>query len=163
MNTVFLGLGGNMGDRAALLKSALVQIGAQIGQIHQKSSIYETAAWGKEQSPSYLNMVLQLETVLNPVELIKTCLDIEKNCGRLRTHDRYADRTMDIDVLYYNELQLITEAIEIPHPRMHLRKFVLVPLAEIFPQKIDPRSGKTITELLQNCSDVSLISIFQKA
>lgn len=149
--TAYIGLGSNLGsqhgDRARHLELALDALGS-LGSVSQLSSIYETDAWdvpGKQ--PDYLNQVAALKTELGPRALIAAMLKIEANIGRVRT-ERYGARIIDLDVLLLGDVVLDETGVQIPHPRLHERAFVLVPLAEIAPNLVHPGSGVTIEELL---------------
>ena len=157
MNALFLCLGGNMGNRAALLKQALELISSKIGSIERQSSVYETEAWGHSSNRGYYNMVVNVNTRLSAEEVLQICLSIESQLGRTRSGDGYHDRTMDIDIIFYNTMISENPDLTVPHARFHLRKFVLVPMKEIAPLYIDPVSKKTITQLLENCADTSTI------
>ena len=159
MNHAYLLIGGNVGDRLSNLKTAISRISTQCGSILASSSVYETAAWGKTDQASFLNQVLFIETSLAPTKLLDTILSIEMDMGRIRT-EKYAERTIDIDILYFNDLQLETEALVIPHPRISQRKFVLVPLHEIAPEMLDTRTGLTIQAMLETCNDTLPVKKF---
>jgi 2-amino-4-hydroxy-6-hydroxymethyldihydropteridine diphosphokinase len=147
MHHVFLGLGSNLGSREESLKKAYSEIENRIGQILKESTIIETPAWGKKDSPNYLNSVIEVQTNLLPLELITTVLTIEQELGRVRT-EKWASRIIDIDVLYFNDWHFHTPSLIIPHPFIHLRKFVLEPLAEIAPDMVHPVLRKSHLELL---------------
>jgi len=153
MNTVFLCLGGNLGNRLENIEKALVLIQKNAGTLVLTSSVYETAAWGSSSFNKYLNLCAQIETELSATELLKKLLSIEKKLGRHRGNDRNADRTMDIDILLFNQQTFNTKQLQIPHPRLHLRKFVLIPLNEIAPNLIHPILKKKISWLLKNSKD----------
>jgi 2-amino-4-hydroxy-6-hydroxymethyldihydropteridine diphosphokinase len=148
MHHVFLGLGSNLGNREASLSKAYLEIENRIGQILKKSTIIETPAWGKEDSPNYLNSVIEVQTNLFPLELIITVLLIERDLGRVRT-EKWASRTIDLDILYFNDWYFYTPSLIIPHPYIHLRKFVLEPLAEIAPDMVHPGLKESHLELLE--------------
>ena len=137
MADVFIGLGSNLGDRAknlALARAALAR-GAVTKQI--LSSIYETEPWGPVAQGRYLNQVLRGETALDPHDLLATLLEIERSLGRDRAREeRYGPRPIDLDILLYGEGEVREPDLQIPHPRMMQRAFVLVPLAEIAPDLI---------------------------
>lgn len=158
MKIAFLGLGGNLGNRMVMLEKAVRALGVEAGVVLQRSGVFETSPWGKDSANSYLNMVLRLGTDLSPAALLEICHNIEKKLGRRRSKDQYADRTMDIDLLYYEDVCIATKTLQIPHPRLHLRKFVLGPLAQIAPDFKDPASKKKISSLLKDCPDTSPIT-----
>lgn len=152
MNRTYLLIGGNVGDRHKNLEQAMQLIEGQAGKVVHKSAVYETEAWGKEDQPPFLNQVLEVETRLQPQELLKAILQAEQDMGRMRK-EKYGPRTIDIDILLYNDLSLETTQLVIPHPQMHLRRFALMPLAEIAPEQIHPVLKKSIDELLLECPD----------
>lgn len=141
-----------MGDRSLYLQEAKLQIEEKAGKIHDTSAIYETAAWGIEAQPSFLNQVLVLYTTLSPHDLMSTLLSIEHALGRIR-EKKMGPRFIDIDILFYDDLIIKTDTLTIPHPLLHLRRFTLQPLAEINPQKIHPVLKQTAEQLLLNCPD----------
>jgi 2-amino-4-hydroxy-6-hydroxymethyldihydropteridine diphosphokinase len=152
MNQTYLLIGGNVGDRFKNLEKAAQLIDEQAGKVVHRSGIYETAAWGKEDQPAFLNQVLQVETDKNPQALLQSILQIELLMGRARK-EKYGPRIIDIDILLYNDLQLNTNELVIPHPQLQLRRFALTPLAEISPGLIHPGLKKSVDELLLECPD----------
>lgn len=152
MNTAYLLTGGNMGNRLNNLQQAAEFIQQNCGKIVVSSSVYETEAWGKTDQPAFLNQALQIETDLSPDALMQTLLDIESRMGRIRTV-KMGPRIIDLDILLINDLIQATPLLTIPHPALPLRKFALLPLAEIAPKLIHPVEKKTILELLQICPD----------
>ncbi|MES2418954.1 MAG: 2-amino-4-hydroxy-6-hydroxymethyldihydropteridine diphosphokinase [Bacteroidota bacterium] len=149
----YLLLGSNLGNREKLIAEALNLIAADVGQIVIKSSIYETAAWGRTDQPSFLNIAVAIDTILNPKQLLKKILAIEKLLGRIR-HEKWGSRVIDIDIILYgNEIIDFGVMLKIPHPEMQHRKFVLQPLAEIAPSLIHPILNKSIMEMLGILSD----------
>ncbi|RTL52085.1 MAG: 2-amino-4-hydroxy-6-hydroxymethyldihydropteridine diphosphokinase [Sphingobacteriales bacterium] len=150
--TAYILLGSNLGNRIAFIHAAINEIEKQCGQLIAASSIYETEAWGVEQQPPYLNQVIAITTSLLPEQLMQTLLDIELQLGRKRTK-RFAERTIDLDILLINNLIIYTSLLTVPHPAMQQRKFVLLPLQEIAPQIIHPLTQLSITEMLQACTD----------
>jgi 2-amino-4-hydroxy-6-hydroxymethyldihydropteridine diphosphokinase len=156
MNGVYIIIGGNLGDRAFYLSLCRQCIEVQIGNIINHSSTYETAAWGKTNVPKYLNQVLRVDTNLNALNLLSQCLEIEKTMGRIRS-EKWDSRVIDIDILFFNNEIIATDQLTIPHPYLHERKFVLIPLNELIPDYIHPILKKTVTELLQLSSDLLLV------
>jgi len=152
MKEVYLLIGGNIGDRFYFLGEASRLISQQCGPISRSSAIYETAAWGKEDQPAFLNQVLIIHTVLDPVKLMAVILEIEQQMGRLRK-EKNGERNIDIDILYYENELVELPNLTIPHPRIYMRKFALIPLLELNPAKIDPVLHKTIQELHDTCPD----------
>jgi 2-amino-4-hydroxy-6-hydroxymethyldihydropteridine diphosphokinase len=152
MNKAYLLTGGNEGDRFLHMHEARTNIELICGHLLQVSSLYETAPWGKTDQPDFLNQVILINTKLSPDELLHAILSIEERGGRKRTV-KNAPRTIDIDILFYNELILEKPGLSIPHPRIADRRFVLEPLNEISPGFIHPVIGKTIHQLLLECKD----------
>lgn len=161
MNVTYLCLGGNIGDRELALKLALSKITEKIGDITSQSNIYETEAWGVENQQAYLNQCIEVKTPLSSSELIESLLFIEKDLGRKRTiSETYEPRTIDIDILFYNDAIINEQNLIVPHPRLHLRKFVLIPLNEIAPNYLHPLLNKPIFNLLSECNDTSDVKQF---
>ncbi|MEO6169199.1 MAG: 2-amino-4-hydroxy-6-hydroxymethyldihydropteridine diphosphokinase [Chitinophagales bacterium] len=151
-HTAYLLLGTNVGDRQQHLQHGLEKIKTTAGDFQQVSSVYETEPWGVVNQDDYLNMVVEIKTFFSPEELFKQLKAIETAEGRTDA-TKYAPRTLDIDVLFYDDLVLESEYLIIPHPRLHLRRFVLKPLEEIAASLIHPLLGKSIRELLKECGD----------
>lgn len=152
MNRAYLLLGGNLGDREENLAKARELIAEQCGKIASASSLYETAAWGKTNQPSFLNQALGLDTGLNARQLMRRLLKLEKTLGRIRK-EKYGPRTIDIDILLFNGEKHNYHLLKLPHPEMQNRRFALLPLAEIAPGAIHPVLNKTVSELLKECKD----------
>lgn len=154
MNVAFLSLGGNMGNRMENLEAALQAITLQCGRPLHVSSVYETAAWGFDSDQKYLNQVIKINTILTAHQLLKTVLDIEQQLGRTRQGHQYSDRIIDIDLLFFNADVINDADLCVPHPRLHLRKFTLVPLAQIDGNFIHPQLHKNMNTLLLECEDL---------
>lgn len=152
MPEVLLILGTNLGDKKENLQTALRYLMEKAGKVHSVSSIYETAPWGKHSEHTYYNQALALETTLSPLHLLELIQHIEMQLGRVR-QEKWGDRTLDIDILYYDDLILDEDRLKIPHPELPNRKFVLVPLSEIAPFYPHPILHKSVMELLQQTND----------
>jgi 2-amino-4-hydroxy-6-hydroxymethyldihydropteridine diphosphokinase len=146
LNTAFLSLGSNLGDRAALLNEALDRLETAGIRVVRRSSIHETEPQDYLDQPRFLNMAIEVETDLTPRELLAAIQKIETEMGRQRTIPK-GPRTIDIDILFYANQVIATPALEIPHPRLTERNFVLDPLQEIAPDLRHPVTGKTVREL----------------
>jgi 2-amino-4-hydroxy-6-hydroxymethyldihydropteridine diphosphokinase len=156
MNKAYLLIGGNMGDRLANLKEAISCINAQAGNIEKVSSIYETAAWGMTDQPSFLNQALLISTTYSAHQLMTILLAIEIKLGRKRDL-LMGPRTIDLDIIYFNNETIHTNELTIPHPSMYKRNFVLIPLVEIAPSFLHPLLNKTNSDLLLACTDECLV------
>lgn len=153
MNTAFLLLGSNLGNPKSNIDKALKMIEDEVGKIKKRSSLYKTAPWGFEHKNYFLNQVVIIETKKSPQQLLSEILRIEKDLGRVRNTNEIEARTLDIDILFFNS-EIINETnLIIPHPRLHLRKFTLIPLSEIGAGFIHPTFNKTIKMLLEECGD----------
>lgn len=157
MNQVFLLIGGNLGNRFGLLNAAKEAISKNVGVILKESSIYETAPWGFEAEQDFLNQVIIVSTSLEPIKVLRKCQIIEDKLGRLRQSKQYASRTMDIDILFYNDEIIDIPDLTIPHKQLHKRKFTLEPLIEIAKDFKHPIFNKTLIEILKNCNDISFV------
>jgi 2-amino-4-hydroxy-6-hydroxymethyldihydropteridine diphosphokinase len=161
MNQVVLLIGGNIGDRFYYLEKCVAMLSKKIGSILEISSVYETAAWGRTNQQDYLNQALVLETILLPNEILSVCQEIEALLDRKR-EIRWGERTIDIDIIFYNQLIIQSKTLEIPHPRFQLRNFVLEPLAEIIPNYTCPEHQESILQLLANCKDKLKVKIISE-
>jgi len=151
MNTVYLLLGSNEGERLLHIKQALDAV-RTFGNVIQESSVYETAAWGLEDQPRFLNMVIELSTRLDAYEVLKKIQAIESKMGRQRTV-KWGQRTLDMDILFFNDEIIEEENLKVPHPFLAERRFTLEPLNEIASNLRHPISAKKVADLLASCPD----------
>jgi len=152
MNSAYLITGGNMGQRQEQLAYAARLIEERCGTIIDRSSIFETAAWGKTDQASFLNQALVVETTINARDLLNEILYIENLMGRDRI-EKYGPRIIDIDIIFFNHQVIRENGLVIPHPEMARRRFVLEPLNQVIPAYIHPIYYKTVNELLSECDD----------
>lgn len=150
---VFFSIGGNLGDRMALLEETFDFIDFNIGDVIIQSKVYETSAWGMpEGTPSFLNQILGVKTTLSLEQIAKEIEEIDEYYGRQRNGVGYQNREMDVDVLYYKN-EIHQTPLCVPHSKIAERAFILIPLAEIAPDLINPSNGLTTSEMLKKCSD----------
>lgn len=156
-HTVYLALGSNLDNRLANLKQAVAALPPQM-EVRAKSHVYETPPWGYEDQPKFLNQVIKATTYLEPELLLKHIKRLEVMLGR-KASFQYGPRLIDIDILFYDDLILDTPSLVIPHPRLHERGFVLLPLTDIAPDLMHPVEKKSVRELLAFCnvSDITKI------
>lgn len=138
------------------------EIEGSIGQLESSSALYESEPWGFDHPSKFLNQVVVCETTLNPLEVLEQIHHIEMRLGRVRNGEGYAARTADIDILFYGNKVIDTPTLTIPHPRLHERRFTLLPLAEICPNYIHPTKKSSILELLECCIDMSTVVKFKE-
>lgn len=152
MNNIYLLLGSNQGDRASILSKAIELLNEQLGNTLSLSPIYETAPWGKSDQPNFLNQALLIESTHNALETLRIINAIEKQLGRQRK-EHWGQRTLDIDILFFNTEIIHSAQLVIPHPELQNRRFALTPLAAIAPDFIHPILAKNISTLLNECTD----------
>ena len=152
MNKLYLLLGGNIGNRTKNLEKAINLINTECGHIIASSAVYETEAWGKTDQQAFYNQAILMKTNFNACELLTKVLLVEEKMGRKRV-EKYGPRTIDIDILFFNDEIINQEHLTIPHPEIHKRMFALIPLHEIAPRFSHPVFKKTIQTLIKECSD----------
>ena len=160
--TVFVLLGSNLGDRELLVNQASKMMGERCGKIVAKSRLYESEPWGFKSEHWFLNQVVKIETALSPDDLMKELLEIEKELGRDRSvpHEGYVSRPMDLDILYFGNEIIDTQMVKAPHPRLHERRFTLLPLCDIALDFVHPVMKKTNLQLLDECQDAGKVNIY---
>ncbi|MEN8250811.1 MAG: 2-amino-4-hydroxy-6-hydroxymethyldihydropteridine diphosphokinase [Bacteroidota bacterium] len=157
---IFILLGSNLGDRRKNVEDSLILIKKRVGAILKMSSLYETAPWGVPDQPRFLNMVIEIESVLNPQDLLSSLLEIEDQLGRVRK-TKWGERLIDIDILYYGNVIIKEKNLILPHPEIQNRRFTLIPLVEIAPSSLHPILKKSNIELLSSCTDKLEVTILQ--
>ena len=149
---IFIGLGSNLGDRNRHLREALDALARRVGRLVGNSALFASPAWGFDGLP-FLNQVVEVRSELQPAALLKVLLQIEADAGRTRHHVGYANRVLDLDLLYYGNRCQSRQQLTLPHPEIPQRRFVLAPLAALAPEWKDPASGLTVEQLLAQCPD----------
>lgn len=153
MAIVFLSLGSNLGEREAMLEAGIDQLAERAGEIVARSGIYETEPWGDAGQPLFLNQVISLSTRLTPHGVLNAIHAIEQKMGRRRNGKPFQPRPIDIDILFYEQLVLHSRRLTIPHPLLHLRSFILVPLMEIAPELVHPSLKRSVKDLCEENRD----------
>jgi len=150
-------LGSNIGDRELALEEAKSMIDNRIGKLLVSSSLFESEPWGFKHKNYFLNQAIVIDTSIPPPDLLQELIIIEKMLGRKREKSGYSARIIDLDILFYNNLIISEDFLKLPHPRLHERRFTLLPLNEILPDYIHPLLGKPISSLLNECEDTSIV------
>ncbi len=153
MAKVYFLLGGNLGDREQILSNAIEKMNNAIGSVVDCSAIYETEPWGFDHELNFLNQVVVVNSDLEAIQILDITQGIEKDLGRIRKKNQYSARTIDIDILFYGEERIVSERLEVPHPRFQERMFALLPMMDVREDLIHPVIGKSIKELLEDCPD----------
>jgi 2-amino-4-hydroxy-6-hydroxymethyldihydropteridine diphosphokinase len=151
---VYLGLGSNVGDRKANISEAIKHIGRNVGRVAKQSKLYETEPWGNKEQDAFINQVIMVNTTLDPRQILEANTKIEREMGRERK-EKWGPRVVDIDILFYGKRVIRDKGLEIPHPELHTRAFVLVPMMEIDPTFEHPVLKMPIDELFMDCEDES--------
>jgi 2-amino-4-hydroxy-6-hydroxymethyldihydropteridine diphosphokinase len=159
MKRVFLLTGSNLGESISLLNLGVGYIENELGSIVNRSHIYRSESWGYKSFSYYFNQCIEIETDYEPHTLLEKILEIEAKMGRVRIAEGYSDREIDIDILFYEDNVIEDGSLIIPHPRIHLRRFALVPMNEIAGDFIHPLLKRSISELLEICPDDSIVSL----
>jgi 2-amino-4-hydroxy-6-hydroxymethyldihydropteridine diphosphokinase len=158
MVQVFIGFGSNLGDKLQNIKLAINLISNQLGDVVQVSSFYESEPWGFDSLEMFVNGVLEIRTRFSAEQLLVELKNIEQFLGRQeKTVKIYSDRLIDLDILYYGDKIININGLEIPHPRIYDRRFVLEPMVEIAPDYLDLKAGQLMKELLNHCRDDSVL------
>ena len=152
MSKVYFSIGSNKGNRSQLINEAIDKIDISVWKVELKSSIYETQSWGFK-SNNFFNVCLLIESSLSVESIFNKILKIEKDMGRLKSGNKYSDRCIDIDILFVEDIIVNSKNLIIPHPRLHLRKFVLTPMLDLTPDLIHPILNKSIKQLELECDD----------
>jgi 2-amino-4-hydroxy-6-hydroxymethyldihydropteridine diphosphokinase len=153
MAIAYLSLGSNMGERERMLKTAVELLSKRSGDILDRSAVYETEPWGNKEQPVFLNQIISIDTPLSAEELLDEIHFVERQMGRIRNGKPFQPRYVDIDILLYDQLVLQSERLTIPHPLMHRRAFILVPLMEIAPGLMHPLLKRSVKELYSETTD----------
>lgn len=159
MEKCYILFGSNMGDKDQIFAQACLYINNRCGHVVSVSAAYESEPWGFEAEEWFMNRLVIVETELEPEAMMRQLLDIEAELGRVRHSEveGYCSRTADLDILYYGSRIVLTDCLTVPHPRLHMRRFALLPLCELVPQFMHPAFDLTQTELLRRCPDVSVV------
>ena len=149
----YVGLGANLGEREPTIRRALELLAGTAGvDVTRVSTLRETEPWGPVAQPRFLNGVAELETSLDPQTLVGVLLDVERRLGRVRDGERWGPRSIDLDLLLHGETELDVPGLTLPHPRLHERRFVLEPLAELAPDALVPGRGR-VADLLRSVTE----------
>ena len=159
----YLLLGGNLGNRSDYFTAAISMIRERIGDIITASSLYETEPWGFDHEKWFLNQALKITTSLLPADVLGVIHNIEKELGRPRNGTRYNSRFIDIDILFVDEEIHYSNELAIPHPRLHRRKFALMPLLEIEPSLRHPILNRSVEEMTKTCKDTMKVNLYKSA
>ncbi len=159
MASLYLLLGGNLGDKTKVFSDARIRLNNRVGKITAKSALYETEPWGFESEDLFWNQALEIITSHSPEEILRQTQQIEFELGRIRKENQYSSRVIDIDILFIDNQTISQSNLIVPHPRIQERKFALAPLCEIAPELIHPVFQKSIKQLLDECADQLKVEI----
>ena len=152
IENIFLGLGSNQGDRELNLRNSIKLLNSRVGKVLNTSGIYESEPWGVKNQNYFLNQVIEIETLIDPNDLLNICKNIEYDMGR-KPEIRWGKRVIDIDILYYQSKVINQENLKIPHKLMHERKFIMIPLNDLNENHLHPILKITNKEILNKCID----------
>lgn len=161
LKDLFLLIGSNIEPRLTFLDNARIEIEGKIGAIQSMSKVYESEPWGFVDNVPFLNQVLKIRSADDPFKILDRILQIESKLGRTRQSNGYSSRKIDIDILYYGEEVINEKNLEVPHPRLHKRRFTLLPMCELAPALLHPVLKLTQKELLDSCDDQSVVVEFK--
>jgi len=159
-NKIYFQLGSNIGDRIENMNQSIEFISERIGDVLEKSSLYESTPWGVENQRNFLNQVIYVKSIHDPFAILDLALQIEKDMGRVRI-EKWGERIIDIDILFYNDDIIESDKLCIPHQFISKRKFVLEPMNELASNFIHPKLNKTIKQLLSDCKDEEKVEIYE--
>lgn len=157
MEKVYLCLGGNIGDTRNYLQNAVAMIDHRIGHVVSQSAVYQSEPWGFNAKQMFLNQVVVAETELEPHAVLELCLQIEAELGRTRSGNGYEPRTIDIDIVFFGQQIISQPDLQVPHPLMHQRNFVLRPLCDVAADFVHPVFGLTVRQLADICDDKAVV------
>lgn len=157
MEKVYLCLGGNIGDTRNYLQNAVAMISRRIGRVVSQSAVYQSEPWGFNAEQMFLNQVVVAETELEPHAVLELCLQIEAELGRTRSGNGYEPRTIDIDIVFFGQQIISQPDLQVPHPLMHRRNFVLRPLCDVAADLVHPVLGLTVRQLADICDDKAVV------
>ena len=160
MNIVYLQLGSNLGERENIISKAVQKISFFVGDVKHCSNIYESTPWRVDGQKNYLNQIIQIETSFSALETLSAILKIENDLGRVRL-EKWGERLIDIDIIFFNNDIIETPELCIPHKHMHERNFVLVPMNEIAPNFVHSKYNKTVSELLHATKDIEKVFVYE--
>ena len=157
MEKVYLCLGGNIGDTRNYFQNAVAMISRRIGRVVSQSAVYQSEPWGFNAEQMFLNQVVVAETELEPHAVLELCLQIEAELGRTRSGNGYEPRTIDIDIVFFGQQIVSQPDLQVPHPLMHQRNFVLRPLCDVAADFVHPVFRKTVHQILAECDDNAMV------
>lgn len=159
LTKAYILLGGNLGNILYNFNESIIKINEKAGVVVQKSDTFKSEPWGFDTENDFINQVIMIKTKLSAIHLLNTMKEIEITLGRKRGKNQFSSRNIDLDLLFYGNQIIETDELTIPHPRLHLRRFTLVPLKQIAPDLLHPVLNKTVDQLLKDCKDKGKVSL----